>query len=272
MTEPAQVQTVRHILSLSGGKDSSALAVYMRDRVPDMEYVFCDTAKELDETYAYLDRLEGYLGKEIVRLRQSAHAFDDLLAQRRGFLPSPQMRWCTELLKIKPFEVYVGTQPVINYIGIRADEHRTGYISSRRNITAKYPFIEDGVVKSDVETILVQSGLGLPSYYEWRSRSGCFFCFFQQRIEWVGLLERHPGLFWEAARYEKVGPETDCRYTWVARESLAELAQPDRVSAIKREFAERRAIVPSGHQRTLGEILADEDEAQIERPCIVCDL
>ena len=58
----------RHILSLSGGKDSTALAIYMRDRVRDMEYVFCDTKKELPETYEYLDRVEAYLGKPIVRL------------------------------------------------------------------------------------------------------------------------------------------------------------------------------------------------------------
>ncbi len=43
--------TIRHILALSGGKDSTALAIYLRDRVPEMEYVFCDTHKELPETY-----------------------------------------------------------------------------------------------------------------------------------------------------------------------------------------------------------------------------
>ena len=42
---------VRHVLGLSGGKDSSALAVYMKDKVPEMEYYFCDTGKELPETY-----------------------------------------------------------------------------------------------------------------------------------------------------------------------------------------------------------------------------
>ena len=59
---------VRHILSLSGGKDSSALAIYMRDRVPNIEYVFCDTGEELPETYDYLEKLEAYLGRPIVRL------------------------------------------------------------------------------------------------------------------------------------------------------------------------------------------------------------
>ena len=51
----------RHILSLSGGKDSAALAVYLRDRVPNMEYIFHDTGKELPETYDYMARLESTL-------------------------------------------------------------------------------------------------------------------------------------------------------------------------------------------------------------------
>ena len=59
---------VRHILALSGGKDSSALAVFMKDRVPEMEYVFCDTGDELAETYEYLDKLEFFLGKKITRI------------------------------------------------------------------------------------------------------------------------------------------------------------------------------------------------------------
>ena len=59
---------IRHILGLSGGKDSSALAIYMRDKVPEMEYAFCDTGKELPETYEFLERLEAFLGEKIERL------------------------------------------------------------------------------------------------------------------------------------------------------------------------------------------------------------
>ena len=59
--EWAQKTDRRHILALSGGKDSSALAVYLRDKVPNLEYVFCDTKKELDETYKYIDKLESFL-------------------------------------------------------------------------------------------------------------------------------------------------------------------------------------------------------------------
>ena len=62
---------VRHICGISGGKDSSALAVYMRNQVPEMEYFFCDTGAELPETYEYLDRLEVSLGKKIERLNSN---------------------------------------------------------------------------------------------------------------------------------------------------------------------------------------------------------
>src|SRR5207248_2528451 len=146
---------VRHILSLSGGKDSTALAIYMRDRVSEMEYVFCDTGKELPETYEYLDRLEALLGISVRVLRhdilsRDGDAFEDLLQIKRNYLPSPQMRWCTLELKIRPFEKYVGEDSVLNYIGIRADENRKGYISHKPNITPRYPFIEDGKCKDDI--------------------------------------------------------------------------------------------------------------------------
>lgn len=232
---------VRHILSLSGGKDSSALAVYMRDRVPTMEYVFCDTEKELPETYEYLDKLEAFLNKAIRRLRhEDGLGFDALLKIRRNFLPSPQARWCTEYLKIKPFEKYVGDDRVVNYVGIRADEpHRKGYISTKPNITARFPFVEDNIRRQDVIRILQESGLGMPTYYRWRSRSGCYFCFFQQRREWVGLLETHPDLYRAAMAYEKADPITGERYTWTQNESLADLAQPDRIARVKEEYQHR---------------------------------
>lgn len=118
---------LRHILCMSGGKDSTALALYMRDRIPEMEYVFCDTDKELTETYEYLDRVEAFLGKKIIRLN-AQKGFDHWLEIFGGFLPSPKMRWCTKLLKLKPFEEFVGDDRVVSYVGLRADENRVGYI------------------------------------------------------------------------------------------------------------------------------------------------
>ncbi|MCV0413796.1 MAG: phosphoadenosine phosphosulfate reductase family protein [Brevundimonas sp.] len=193
----------RHILSLSGGKDSAALAIYLRDRVPDIEYIFHDTDKELPETIDYIRRLEAILDKPVVRTTPT-DSFDHWLAVYKGMLPSNHRRWCTKMLKLKPFEAYVGDGPVVNYVGLRADENRTGYISTKPNIVAVYPFQDDGLVRADIIRILEDSGLGLPPYMEWgRSRSGCFFCFYQQKIEWVRLLERYPEYFELAMAYEE---------------------------------------------------------------------
>lgn len=268
----------RHILALSGGKDSCALAIYMKDRVQDMEYVFCDTDKELAETYEYLDRLEVFLDKPIVRLKSEGFGFDDLLRIRNGFLPSPQVRWCTEYLKIKPYEQYIGDDQVVSYVGIRADEaHRKKYVSTKPNIVARYPFVEDGIRHQDVvdilnNTLVGGTPLGLPTYYNWRSRSGCFFCFYQQRREWVGLLETHPELFKEAMKYEREDPVTGERYTWVQGESLAELSRPERVEQIKREFEERMAKSrqPCADQ-SLAEVFASE-AAEGASGCLICHL
>ncbi len=82
MTKP-----VRHILSLSGGKDSAALAIYMRDRVPEMEYIFHDTDKELPETYAYLALLEAKLGNKITKTTPDM-SFDHWLTVYGGMIPS----------------------------------------------------------------------------------------------------------------------------------------------------------------------------------------
>ena len=264
---------VRHILSLSGGKDSSALAAFMKGKVPEMEYVFCDTQKELPETYEYLERLQAYLGKPIVRLN-ATRGFDHWLQVYGNYLPSGRMRWCTRMLKLKPFEEYVGDDTVMSYIGIRADENREGYISTKPNITAVYPFKEAGIIEADVYRILAEAGLGMPSYYDWRTRSGCYFCFFQRKAEWVGLKERHPDLYEKAKAYEKIDEATGVRYTWSERESLEELERPARVEEIKRKHQTALAA-NTGTQSSqrlyqiLAASLADEDDTE---PCLICEL
>ena len=196
-------EAVRHICGISGGKDSSALAVYLRDRVPDMEYFFCDTGAELPETYEYVTRLEVILAKPIARLNASK-GFEHWFEVFRGTLPSPQMRWCTKNMKIKPIEDWIGDEPAVTYVAIRADEsNRKGYVSTKPNISARFPFVEDGIDHAGVMGILDDAGIGLPDYYEWRTRSGCYFCFYQRKAEWIGLSERHPDLFQRAVAIEQ---------------------------------------------------------------------
>ncbi|MEU2352099.1 phosphoadenosine phosphosulfate reductase family protein [Streptomyces misionensis] len=277
MTDEADTKKVRHVLGISGGKDSSALAVYMRDRVPEMEYFFCDTGAELPETYEYLNRLEAALGKSIVRLNADRD-FDHWMEVYQGTLPSPQMRWCTKNLKIKPLEDWVGDDKVISYVAIRADENRLGYVSTKPNIEAVFPFREDGIDKDGVMRILEEAGIGLPGYYEWRTRSGCYFCFFQRKHEWVGLKERHPDLFDRAVEYEeKVRYRHTAmkgrNYTWSQGESLPELIERKEEIEAKHQAALERAAKRIKPNRPLLEVLSDAlDSDDDEAGCSVCHL
>ena len=357
-------KAIRHVLGISGGKDSAALAIYLKNKHPhlNIEYYTCDTGKELFETYELVEKLESYLGKKITKLKagekSSRDPFDHFYNYYKGYLPSSNARWCTKTLKLDPFEDFVGTDPVISYVGIRGDEEREGYISKKTNIQSIFPFrkniwSEDVVakvlkndnikaieeiysfssqslnldriiqiinqpintkftlqqklnllldqdikefnrvvfeylkvtdyplsrekefplidndeilVREDIFKILRESGVGVPAYYEpitfevdgqkgqyMRSRSGCYFCFFQQKIEWVWLLEQHPDLFEKAKYYEN---QKD-GFTWNQGESLIELADPQRVENIKRDFINRHKRKPKSS--LLSDILDDSE-------------
>lgn len=336
---------VRHVLGISGGKDSAALAIYMKDNYPDLniEYYTADTGKELKETYQLINNLEVYLGKKILRLRAFDNSpeapFDHKLKSLGGFLPNTLNRWCTKNLKLDVFERFVGDDPVISYVGIRGDEAREGYISTKSTIQSIFPFRqniwseeiikfvldnkktavaieiaekiitgdklerfkeilnfpvseiftreiklkqlldlstkdfnkltfqvlklsnypvakvnnftlidnEDVLKIDDIFKLLNKSGVGIPAYYNDiefevagqratynRSRSGCYFCFFQQKIEWVWLYEQHPDLFEQAMEYERSD------FKWNMEESLSELISPKRIEAIKLEYIKRK--------------------------------
>ena len=103
------------------------------------------------------------------------------------------------------------------------------------------------MVKEDIFKLLEKSGVGVPDYYKeipfevdgqkgtyCRSRSGCYFCFYQQKIEWIWLYEQHPDLFKKAMEFEKDG------YTWIQNESLAELIKPERIRQIKLDIIKRQ--------------------------------
>jgi len=288
----------------------------------------------------------------------SEDPFDHFLKMYGGFLPSANSRWCTKKLKLEPFEKYVGADLVISYVGIRGDEEREGYISTKKNIQSIFPFRkniwsedvvaklfsnqnfeklqtlasnvnfgrfqdkatqiiarklepsftqaqklnllldtdvkgfnhlvfeflkttdyplsnessfvlldnEDVLLRADIFKILEDSGVGVPAYYNKldfdvngktgqysRSRSGCYFCFFQQKIEWVWLYEQHPDLYKKAMQYEKDG------YTWGQTESLEELIQPARMAQIKTEYMKRMEKKSQSKSPYLIDILSEEE-------------
>ena len=357
---------VRHVLGISGGKDSAALAIYMKKRYPGLgiEYYNSDTGCELAETELLIMRLESYLG-HIERLRAAKGSpeptpFHHFLKAAGNFLPSPQARWCTQKMKLAEMERFVGDAPTVSYVGIRGDEDREGYVSTKPNIQAVFPFRrniwsldvinkvlhndnigqmrdiyrgvcpasllgealevvgtplgkgffyskklnllldldvkvfnravfeflkttdypvgkldefplvdnDEVIVKADVFRMLEESGVGVPAYYTPvpfevdgkvghynRSRSGCYFCFFQQKIEWVWLYEQHPDLYAKAMEFEKDG------YTWNQNESLAELCQPERVRQIKLDALRREEEKRAAGSCRLVDMLDTDNDA-----------
>jgi len=274
----------KHVLGISGGKDSAALAVFVRQHYPelDVEYFFTDTGKELPEVYEFLGRLEGFLGKPIARLNPRRD-FDFWLREYKHFLPSAQTRWCTRQLKLAPFEQWIrpmlaAGDTVSTYVAIRADEeYREGYTSKHENLKVRLPFREAGIDKKGVMDILESSGVGVPMYYDWRSRSGCTFCFFQQKIEWVRLKERHPEAFEEAKQYEKNALDHGSPFTWTQGEPLDELEKPARVIQIVTDFERRKQrdlanrpinpLRPTENVEDIDEIYGEDEGGGA---CIVC--
>ena len=364
---------LKHVLGISGGKDSAALAIYLFEKYPqlDIEYYTCDTGKELDDTYKLIDNLEIYLGRKIKRLVSASGShedpFDHFLKLYGGYLPSSVSRWCTRKLKLDPFEEWVGNDPVISYVGIRGDEDREGYISTKPNIQSIFPFRkniwsedviaklltnsnipklvdwyketgtakldrilslvqepvsprfirtnklqelldldsrafnevvfqflqttsyplsqtnefplldnEEVLVRDDIFRLLKDSGVGVPQYYEKitfehdgqkgeyaRSRSGCFFCFYQQKIEWIWLYEQHPELYKKAMEYEKDG------YTWMQDESLSDLIQPERMAGIKVDFIKKTTKLGNNKKSPYLVDILDEAEGEGCASCFI---
>ena len=270
LQEASSLENSRHVLGISGGKDSAALAIYLRDHYPEIhkriEYFFTDTGAELDEVHKFLDVLEAYLGKEIKRLSPERD-FHHWLKVHNNYLPSPRQRWCTLMMKIKPFEAFVGNDPVVTYIGIRADENREGYVSQKDTIQAVFPFIEDGLVRADIFKIL-EDTVGIPEYYRWRSRSGCYFCFFQRQDEWLGLKREHPDLFAKAALIEK---ESGQGYTWVQGKTLEEVvAHAEMKEAMCTVKPNTKSVKPITWQDALKN-QSDDDDPE-DQACVICSL
>lgn len=226
----------RVIVGLSGGADSSVLALfaalYLIERY-QVEFIFTDTRAEPESCYDTLRQIERLTGIRIQHLSTGAGLFG-LIDRYNGFLPSSQKRWCTRALKLDPLKSYIASLPAgqsyISLAGIRADEaDREGIqfqYSMEMDAQAAFPFVDLGVTKTTVFDILDRS-IGIPETYRYRSRSGCYSCFFQRNAELIGMLVNDPANFAHTERYEKLSRADESRWadipTTVAQMGLGAL-------------------------------------------------
>lgn len=190
------------VVSISGGVDSSAMALLLHERGEDFELLFLDTGAEFPETYATVMRLAGLLSKRLHVV--SNGTFFQRLAEKDFLIPSPFRRWCTGELKIQPSLEFCRRNNVgVLYIGYRVDEEERVKKAMRKpRWNERYPLYEMGIDKKKAFEICEAYGIVNP-IYRWRSGVGCFCCPFQRISDWRGLLENHPELFAIAEEVEK---------------------------------------------------------------------
>ncbi|MCA9672330.1 MAG: phosphoadenosine phosphosulfate reductase family protein, partial [Myxococcales bacterium] len=191
----------RILASVSGGKDSGAMALWLLEQGLEIEAVFLDTGWEHPATYDYLrSTLAGAIG-EITWLRPERSMSE--LVLHKSMFPSRARRFCTADLKLAPFEAHIASYPpgtVVNVIGVRADESRARaglprwscedgnrvFVDTWRPLIA---WRED-----DVFAIHARHGLSLnPLYAHGAARVGCWPCIYARRAEIRRLAEIDPG-------------------------------------------------------------------------------
>jgi 3'-phosphoadenosine 5'-phosphosulfate sulfotransferase (PAPS reductase)/FAD synthetase len=189
---------VTHIVALSGGKDSTAMALRLAEVEPkDYVYVCTPTGDELPEMLAHWERLEMLLHSSILRVRPPADFKG--LCRRMNALPGFRMRFCTRYLKIIPYQAWLMDQlPAVSYVGLRADEEGRAGIEwdSELMLSTRYPLREWGWDLSEVQNYLHSRGVEIPP------RTDCARCFYQTLYEWYSLWNTHPEIYADAEAQE----------------------------------------------------------------------
>lgn len=209
-----------YVVPLSGGSDSTGMAILLRCLFPDTPFVFvfCDTKAESEDLYLNLRKLEAWAGISIIHIDPPMGLLE-YIDHYGGFLPNAQSRWCTRLTKIEPLDNWLaahfdlgGKDRVWTHVGIRADEDRFGYVSSETDsVQMVLPYVKLGINREAVYTILSET-IGIANNYRWNSRSSCYCCFFKRRSEKIGLLLNRPDEFNKAAALEKLTAEDAKRF------------------------------------------------------------
>lgn len=213
------------VIGMSGGADSTVLGLMFAAFFPEykamIRYIFTDTGAEPESAYQTLNDFENMTGATIDRIKGDRDFFE-LIDDHNQFLPSFKQRYCTSKLKLKPLQDYFDRvfkgKNIFNAAGIRADEaDREGlsfvveFENQKFDRGTYLPFIELGVTKRQVFEILNRT-IGIPSTYAYKSRSGCFLCFFMRLSEYVGMLIQDPNNFKRTEELEKVTADDKARW------------------------------------------------------------
>ncbi len=182
---PCSAGLGRRIVALSGGKDSTAMALRLAEAEPaEYEYCITPTGRELPVMLDHWAKLECLLGKPLTRI--PGPSLIDRIKHYKA-LPNFRMRYCTREVKIEPFLAYVlANSPATTYVGIRADEiDRAGSVGLADGITQDLPLVRWGWGINRVREYLRERGVTVPE------RTDCDCCYHQRIGEWWRLWRDH---------------------------------------------------------------------------------
>lgn len=197
MSSTVATATLLPVVPLSGGKDSTVTALWLRENQPrDYVYVCTPTGNELPDWFAHMRRLSDLLGQPIHPVMGGTLA--GIIAEQQ-MIPNWRARFCTRMLKLDPFAAWLMQRtPATIYVGLRADEEdRAGGDYHRvPDVEVRFPLRELGWGEADVYAYLDQHNIRIPE------RTDCAWCFFQTLGEWWVLWREHAGLYAEAEQIE----------------------------------------------------------------------
>ena len=191
---------MKHVVALSGGKDSTALALWLAENEPrEYTYAITPTGNEMPEMIAHWLKIAKILGKPLTPIT-SGSSLQGLIRKDLR-LPNHRQRWCTRRLKLEPYYAWLGKQaPVTSYVGLRADEEsRPGMIfPDTDGVTMRFPLREIGWKEQDVWDFLAERDISIPA------RTDCAMCFWQTLAEWFILWRDYLELYMEAENLERL--------------------------------------------------------------------
>lgn len=238
-----------NIIALSGGKDSTALALRLNEISPkEYTYICTPTGDELPEMEEHWKNLECLLGQKILRLHAKLN-LNELITFYNA-LPNWRQRWCTRQLKIEVSNAFYLKHPGSTvYVGLRADEpQREGGIFGA-HVKQKYPMRDWGWNIADVWGYLEKRGISIPR------RTDCARCYYQTLGEWWDLWKDYPALYLDAERQEN---ETGHTFRSPSRDSW-----PAKLSDMRTMF--ERGEIPRGAS-------VNGDLFQNESKCRACSI
>lgn len=218
-----QAKPELHVVSLSGGKDSTAMLLRMiEEKMPIDIILFCDTGLEFPEMYEHLAKVEKDVGIPITVIH-SNHTFEYFLTQKeilvkknqktesrnyRGYgWSAPMNRWCTKELKTIPRERYLKQlaekYEIIEYVGIAADEEYRLERKNNKKTNNRHPLVDWGMTEADCLKYCYDRGYDWGGLYEKFSRVSCWCCPLQPLAELRILYREYPELWAQLVEWDK---------------------------------------------------------------------